>query len=79
MTNTASILLTAAQAATHSPRAGERRIAARYAAGIRRLIAEFEGIDEIPHEGEKPALNDENRQGNSNHMFSQSTDLSMRP
>jgi len=62
MTNTASVLLTAAQAAMHSPRAGERELAARYETGIRRLIAEFEGADGMPYEKEYPALNGEKQQ-----------------
>ena len=58
MSNTASVLLTTARAAMHSPRPGERELAARYEAEIRRLIAEFEGTDVMPHAVEKPSLND---------------------
>ena len=48
MTNTANVLLTAAQAAMHSPRLDEREHAAKYEAGIKRLIAEVEGIENLP-------------------------------
>ena len=44
MTNTAAVLLNTARAAMHSPRLDERERAAKYEAGIMRLIAEVEGI-----------------------------------
>ena len=57
MSNIASVLLAATQAAKHSPREDERELAAKYEAGMRRLIAEVEGTDVMPHAVEKPSLN----------------------
>ena len=56
MTNTASVLLATARASMHSTRPDEREHAAKYEAGIRRLIAETEGIEisSAPHPAAPP-------------------------
>ena len=57
MTNTAAVLLATARASMHSTRPEEREHAAKYEAGIRRLIAETEGIEisSTPHPAAPPS------------------------